>query len=777
MIMIKLALSFLLGVLLFQTCRELPSLSYLFLFPILVLFWLKIPQTLFALIILLGFSWTHLFAYHSLNPQISSDIVGNEVNVKGHIVELKTYTQEYSQFIFKLLTPSLESSDALVAKKVLLSWYQPKYQLRKGQLCHLTVKLKKPWGFSNPGAWDYEKTLFLQGITARGYVRQGTCQLAEIEVRKLSHLRESWINNFLHKSANYDNAAFMQALTFAYRENITDQHWNILRKTGTAHLLAISGLHLSAVAFIVFLVIQKIYCMSATLCNVIPARTVAAVAAIFATLFYAYLAGFTLPTQRALIMVALALSAILLRRPMFSLSVYSSALLLVLIINPLAVLTAGFWMSFLAVLFIFIALNATKSLGSKKFTSKLIRIGLIQCYLGVALFPISLLIFSEASIISPLVNLLAIPYVSFIVLPLLLFAQSIFLLGIENIEWLLNLIDMLLAGLWWGLEGFASTEYAAWQFKPTLVGVICFEAGLYILVQAKGFPAKYLAWMLLLAMFALKEPSLKGGQLRMTTLDVGQGLAVVIELPHYTLLYDAGMRSRSGLNTGRIVIQPYLEWRNIQTVDMAIVSHNDNDHAGGMHWLLENTEVETLVVSNEPSLYSARHVTICRAGDQWQSGNVTFHMLHPPDKWQSNDNNRSCVLQISHPAGTILLTGDIEKLAEEWLVEQYGDKLASDLITAPHHGSRSSSSYRFVDRVHPQTVVFSAGYMNRYGFPHATISQRYQDRGTQIVDTIHHGAVTFLFDIEKGIQMQTGHRLKNKRYWHSTEEELTDPIE
>ena len=183
------------------------------------------------------------------------------------------------------------------------------------------------------------------------------------------------------------------------------------------------------------------------------------------------------------------------------------------------------------------------------------------------------------------------------------------------------------------------------------------------------------------------------------------------------------------------------------------------------------------MVSNQAELYDFDRPRLCRAGYQWQLDEVVFKVLHPPTNWQSNDNSRSCVMQINHAAGKILLTGDIEKSAEEWLISQYGGNLSSDVIIAPHHGSKTSSSYRFVGLDHPQTVVFSAGYRNRYGFPHATITQRYQDIGAQLVDTVRQGAVTFLFDVDNGLQMQTGYRQDSKRYWHSTQQEITDPIE
>ena len=470
-------------------------------------------------------------------------------------------------------------------------------------------------------------------------------------------------------------------------------------------------------------------------------------------------------------MVIIGLLAILLRKPVFNISLLSSALILVLIINPLSVLNAGFWMSFLAVLFIFIVVKRTQGKG------RIFRIIAVQLYLGLALFPVSLLFFSQASIISPLVNLIAIPLVSFVLLPLLLINQVLFLFDLSVSNSIFVVLDQLFSLLWWGLQQSAELEFSSLEFSPKVLGVVAFEVGLFMLIQAKGMPVRHLGWVLLAGLFLIKDPQVRQGQMRMTVLDVGQGLAMVIETENHVLIYDAGARSLSGFNTGEAVVFPYLKTRAISKVDMAVISHNDNDHSGGMHWLIGQGVVNDLMVSNQPELYDFDDTRLCRAGDEWRWDGVHFRVLHPPKKWRSNDNNRSCVLQIRHTTGNILLTGDIEKSAEEWLISQYGDNLSSNIMIAPHHGSKSSSSYRFVDMVHPQTVVFSAGYRNRYGFPHATITQRYQEIGAQLVDTASQGAVTFLFDASDGLQIQTGHRQYSKRYWHSTQQVITDPIE
>jgi len=769
--MAKVALSFLLGVLLFQNSTMLPPYYCLLLVPVCFLLLLHYPFSSPLLFMSSGYCWAFLFSLYIIYPKLSSQLEEEDIQVAGVVAEVKSESHQFSKFILNIDKASIRQLSSQIPKKIMLSWYQPKQEIQPHQQCEFVVRLKKIWGYSNPGRMDYEKNMFIAGIGARGYVRSGQCHQLNLTESEQPSLRQQWITHFQQVASRYQYSNLMQALTFGEREDIEQTQWKVLRETGTSHLLAISGLHLSAISVVMFFLVNRLARCSAWVCERIPAQSIAAVFAMMAAIFYAYLAGFSLPTQRALIMVLVGLFAILLRKPVINIPVLSSALLLVLIINPLAVLSAGFWMSFLAALFIFIVINSTQG------KSKLFRIIAVQFYLGFALFPISLLFFSQASIISPLVNLIAIPLVSFVLLPLLLITQVLFLFDVAMSDSLFILLDLLFSWLWWGLQHAAEFEYSSFEFTPKLLGVIAYEVGLFMLVQAKGLPARHLAWVLLAGLLLIKQPQLNQGQMRLTVLDVGQGLALAIETENHALIYDAGVRSLSGFNAGDAVVVPYLKTRALSKVDLAIVSHNDNDHSGGMHSLIAQGVIMDLMVSNHPELYDFKNTRLCRAGNEWQWDGVEFKVLHPPKKWKSNDNNRSCVLQINHVAGKILLTGDIEKSAEEWLISQYGDNLSSDIIIAPHHGSKSSSSYRFVDLVHPQTVVFSVGYRNRYGFPHATITQRYQNMGAQLVDTARQGAVTFLFDTNDGLQMQAGHRQNSKRYWHSTQQEIIDPIE
>ena len=767
--MIRFALLFLLGVLIFQTSRTLPPFYIVIGFPAVAVLYYYFPRGRYAYIVVLGFLWSYLFAAVRLVPVLSPQFEGVDVTIVGSITEVRKNAPNYARFIFKLSNSQGADLVARLPAKLSLSWYYPEHALVSHQNCRLRVRLKKHWRFANPGSADREKQMFLDGIGARGYVRSGECQPAAT-VASRAGLRTRLLDNFARMETKYRNFGLMQALTFGERGRMQTSQWEILRATGTSHLLAISGLHLSAISVVAFFIATFLAKLSANLCERIPAQCVAAIFAMLATSVYAYLAGFSIPTQRALIMVFIAFGAILLRKPLVQFSVLATALFAVLLLNPLAVLTVSFWMSFLAVMFIFVILKT--SVGLSKF-SILFR---VQIFLAAALLPVSMRFFTQGSLIAPIVNLIAVPYVSFLLLPVLMIAQLLFLTGTDSLShFLFSAVDRMFDLLQWWLQFCAQLPLASIYYHPTIAGVILYELGLLLLIQPRGFPLRSLAPVFLVALFFIRDYTLTENQLRVTVLDVGQGLAVVIETKNHTLLYDAGPKFTSGFNTGTAVVLPYLRKRNIKVLDKIIVSHNDNDHAGGVQALLDAATVDTLTISNGKDKYSANRIDYCRQGDEWIWDGVGFRILHPPNSWQSSPNNRSCVVQIMHPAGSVLLAGDIETAVERRLIAEYGDKLRSHLLLAPHHGSMSSSSRRFLARVRPQTAVFSVGYRNRYGFPHAKITARYQSIGAELVDTTREGAVTFIFDSRHGMQREVGYRPSSRRYWNSKWEHSIDP--
>ncbi len=557
----------------------------------------------------------------------------------------------------------------------------------------------------------------------------------------------------------------MQALTYGERKYLSRKQWDTLRLTGTAHLIAISGLHISVISMFTFFVLVKLISQSAYLCNIFPAHHYAALGTMLTAFFYAYLAGYSLPTQRALVMVLTVLVAAILHKPSLSLNVLAVALLLILIITPVSVLTVGFWYSFLSVLFIFIALNIFSNCGKlKKFI-------FIQLYLSAALLPLGLLIFKQGALIAPIANLIAIPLVSFIILPINFMAQLLFILELSLADYCLDLLNSLLSLLVSILTYLADMQINTIHYQASLAAVLIYQIGLYLVIQKKGFPGRYLAAALIAAILLLREGDVDDHELILTVLDVGQGLSVVIETAQHVMVYDTGLSTPSGFSMSNSVIKPYLLYRNIKQIDRLVISHNDNDHAGGLNQLLASNRVKQLMLGEYVEHKTHTHFTYCRRQQNWVWGQIRFEILHPPLAWQSDSNNQSCVIKVTHPNASFLLTGDIEQEVEALLVTEYGEQLKSDLLIVPHHGSRTSSSSEFLAKVQPAYAVVSAGIDNRYGHPHQQVIARYRDIDTRLLTTASSGAVTFKFD-QQGIHLPEAYADATKRYWHSARNRL-----
>ena len=763
--MIRIAVTFLLGALVFQTVPTLPSWHVLLLAPFIIALFRYYPKGYLLYFLIAGFLWSYLHAIFHLWPHLDYRIQGQDVEITGTVKAVQNQSQHYTRFIFQTEEIVTNKYNPSLPKKLMLSWYYPKNVINERQACKFIVRLKRYWRFANPGSSDIEKSMFLQGIGARGYVREGSCKNPILSISSSVNVRDRLIERFADQNSTLAYFAWMMALSYGVRDDLSEQDWQVLRSSGTAHLVAISGLHLSVIGFFVFFICRHCIRLSVRLCERFGAQRIAACCAMLAVFFYAYLAGFSIPTQRALIMVCIAFTAIIFNKPVVSFPLLATTLFITLLWDPLSVITASFWLSFLAVLSIFFIIKSATS--SNKWWIAL----RIQIFLAVALFPISLWFFQEGSIISPLVNLIAVPYISFIVLPILLLTQVLFALGISISNDLFYLLDNLLAYFWWFIKQATAFSFASYQYQPSLLGVLLFEIGWILFLFVKQHLFRAIALMLCAGLFLIKSNAMQDGQLRLAVLDVGQGLALVIETKTHAMLYDVGPQFPSGFNTADAVVIPYLHSRHIRRLDKMVISHHDNDHAGGLQTMLESGLVNELLFGHAAKTMPTMPVQKCQQGDTWLWGDVRFNVLHPPADWQANRNNSSCVIQILHPAGTILLTGDIEAEVEYRLLARFGDNLRSDIIVVPHHGSLSSSSTEFLEAVSPRVAIFSTGYRNRYGFPHATIQSRYQALGVKQLNTAKEGAIVFELDVNAGIQEQLGYRKSSQRYWHSSLED------
>jgi competence protein ComEC len=613
----------------------------------------------------------------------------------------------------------------------------------------------------NPGGFDYEGWLFSRGIGATGYVRAEPAprHLVAAPAFSVDALRAAVIEALQGARPQARNAGVLQALTVGERSAIPAQRWRTLVDTGTIHLMAISGLHIGLVAGLVYALVLLGWRRCARCCAWLAAPRAAAVLGLAAAVGYAVLAGFTLPTQRALVMLAVVSAALFWGRSLRPAQGLSVALVAVLALDPRAPLSPGFWLSFGAVAIILYSLSARLAAPGR--LSGLLR---LQWVLGLGLLVPLLWMFGEAPLVSPLANLIAVPWVSLLVVPPALAAVALLPLSSSLAGLLLGIADLALALLWPVLDLLQDLPLARWQAAQAAPWAFALAVlGLAILIAPRGWPARWLGLVLMLPLLLPAHPSPPLGSLRLTLLDVGQGLAVVARTRGHTLVFDVGARFGPRFDAGRAAVLPYLRTRGLRRIDRLIVSHGDNDHAGGLGSVLEGIEVDTLMLG--PDLDHPRGEP-CLRGRRWVWDGVVFSVLHPPPgPWGGGRNDGSCVLRIQTAGAAILLTADIEAGAERALAADPEMDLASAVLLVPHHGSRSSSSEVFIDRVAPELALLAVGHRNPYGLPRPEVLARYAARGIPVLDTARNGAITL--EIGESVSVVAKHREQARRYWHA----------
>jgi competence protein ComEC len=372
-----------------------------------------------------------------------------------------------------------------------------------------------------------------------------------------------------------------------------------------------------------------------------------------------------------------------------------------------------------------------------------------------------LLFFQETSLIAPLANLVAVPVVSFLIVPLLLVTMVLLSIDIPIAVWLLDFTEQLLSILWWYLDFLAGSHLSVWQTPVFSVGLLCLSIiGILILLAPRGWPLRWLGAVLLLPIFFYSPNRPGPAEVWFTLLDVGQGLSAVIQTQHHTLVFDTGP-AFGEFDTGSAVVVPFLRYHGVQQLDMLMISHADNDHIGGAQAVLAAYPAKQILSSDPDKLTASKP---CLQGQSWQWDHVQFEVFHPAVNQSGTRNDLSCVLKITSPYGTILLTGDIERRAEIELVRKYAQQLSADIIVAPHHGSRSSSSAAFIQQVSPRFVLFASGYQNRYNFPAAEVVARYHKMGSQAHQTGTQGALQIKLDPQMNLTPASW-RGQQRRIW------------
>jgi len=736
------AITFIAGTLVLHLQAKLPAISILLLVAASVFFLLSRrlrPVAIFSL----GFLWA---AFHNalLTAQgLPENLQGKTVLVEG-VVQERPPAQNDIRMRFLFKSNRLDAGDGWqpFATRVRLDWYGEHLDPQPGERWQLAVRLRQPGGYANPGGFDYEQWLYRERIRATGYVRadERNRHVGSAPVAVIESMRSRLSATMAVDVEKRPSMALVQALTVGQRNRISQDQWQILRATGTSHLMAISGLHISLVAGLVFGCVRFAWARAALLsARLLPVRA-AALAALLAATLYALLSGFAIPAQRALIMVALLMVALMAGRRATFPGVISIAALLTLLIDPVSILSAGWWLSFGAVTII-----AWFSVGRNGYRYPSRRWLLMPLILAVCMMPLLVLFFQQVSLVAPLANIVAVPWVSFLVVPLALtgavvcaFSEQFGLIVLQLSAWLLDVLWQVLAWL-----ADLDIALASWP-QPAGGQLLLASLGMACLFLPRGMPGRWAGVMLILPMLLAAQQRPAPNEVRVSLLDVGQGLSAVIRTARHTLVYDTGPAFGSHFDTGRAVLVPYLRSKGVARVDRLVISHGDNDHIGGARSLLAVYPVDE-VLSSVPFEHDGRQATACRRGMSWSWDGVMFTIMHPQPGDNYTGNDASCVLGISVAGGQqLLLTGDIERAGEHALLGHYGEGLKSSVLVVPHHGSRTSSTAAFVAAVSPALALVPAGHRNRYRFPRPEVIARYREIGSQVLETGKSGAISVI---------------------------------
>lgn len=718
----------------------------------------------------LGFVWTFIFVHSMMVWSLPIEWEGKPLEVIGYIASLPVTDPIQTHFLFELKKVKLDKQIIQNNALIKISWRQPagQHQIKVGDKWQFNVRLKRIHGTQNPGGFDYEAWALQKRLLATGYI------LSNKNNQFISH---SWRYNLIDQFRqmlyqriqtylpNSKTAPWLMALMLGERNNISEKDWQVLRNTGTNHLMAIAGLHIAVIFGMTHLITAWIWRRIPFLLLRFPAQYAAAYAALIIAIFYSALAGFSIPTQRACYMLTIFILMLLKKRIVNSWHVWSTSLGIMLLNNPLIVLTESFWLSFGTIALIIYGMG-----GRLKPRGWWWKWGRVQWVISLGLVPFTLFLFQQSSMISFIANSIAIPWVEFLILPFC-FLSTVFVLLVPSVSmWLIFIADKSCYGLWVLLSWISQLPFSSWhQVIPNAVILIQTLCGCLLLLLPNGFPGRWLGifWILPLLVYQPSKPAL--GDYWLTLLDVGQGLSAVIQTKTHVLVYDAGPKFQGNVDMGESVVLPYLYTQNTRQIDMLVISHGDNDHIGGVAALLNSLSIQSVKTSvpQKLLLFNQRfhfNVDYCLAGETWQWDQVTFSFLYPTSKMLSLGNNSSCILQISNGSQTILLTGDIEKLAEKKLL-MTTIPLSADILIAPHHGSRTSGLKEFITAVHPSFVLYAIGYRNRYHFPHQTIVKSYEELKSTQLDTVSAGAIQFKLERDKTISQPALYRLTHKKYW------------
>ena len=737
--------------------------------------------------LLLGGGVAGLQAHHRLGDRLDPALEGRDLIVTGTIAGLPRHDVGVSRFVFEPEDARLGDEAVVLPSRILLSWYAgmedrellagPGPELKAAQRWQLRVRLRQPHGAFNPHGFDFELWLFEQGLGATGYVRSGRSAQAQRLAPPAGHwvqrARQRVRDDIEEAVGDERSAGVLSALVVGDQSAIDRDDWDLFRITGVAHLMSISGLHVTMFAWVVGLLLRRLWAWQPRWGLRLAAPVAARWGGLIAALGYAVFSGWGVPAQRTVWMLAVVVLVAQSGRRWPWPMVLAAAAALVCLLDPWAVLQPGFWLSFVAVAVLMAADGgrwAAASLEPSVAGSRLA--GWLRRWRGAAvaglrtqwiaslgLAPLSLVFFQQVSLVGLLANLMAIPLITLVVTPA-------------------GILGVVLPGAWpmaaWLVEQFSAVlgllarwPWAQWTTAAAAPwAMACGLAGGALLTLPLPWRVRALALPLICPLvWPLADRPLPGSY-DLLALDVGQGTAVLVRTARHTLLYDAGPQYSRDSDAGRRVVVPALQALGERRLDLLMLSHRDADHVGGVRAVLArypDTPVSSSLEPDHPLRSDMVAHRRCEAGQSWVWDGVHFSVLHPGPHDAApplKPNQVSCVLRIEAQGRVALLAGDIERGEEARLVASQGEALAAHLLLVPHHGSRTSSTPPFLAAVRPEVAVFQAGYRNRFSHPAADVLSRYQRHGIAVITTARCGAYRWT----EG-QGRCERDLR-RRYWH-----------
>ena len=796
------------------TCAGITLLCVLLMYLFRRIHWLR-HALICMLFFILGFAWNANYANSRLNNILAQELEGEELSIEGRVIGLPQGSATGAKFAFEINQMFLkgETKDQF-PNQIYLSWqpawrsYQNIPEVIPGQRWKLKVKLKRPYGSLNPYAFDFERWSFQQDFGASGSIKAGKLLRANdigilefaLQMELARYKLRKKIKSALSPDARY--AGVIIALVMGDQNAIHQDDWGVFNATGIGHLISISGLHVTMLAgagaaLAAFCWRRKFLPL------LLPVGKVAALSGFLTAFIYAWLAGFQIPAQRTMYMVGVVAFALWTGRNPRSFDIWWWALALVLLIDPMAPYTPGFWLSFGAVAAILYAMKDSSGLlgvptGREldvPLTSRLMQACneacRVQAVVTIALIPITLFWFYQVSIVSPLANAFAIPVVSYIVTPLAIAGALLpEFLG----KWLLIPAHVTMEYLATLLEWMASWNWAVvWSNQPSYWFLILSGVGIIYAIKpgelAISWRSRLCALIPTVTLFTSLAnfigDTLKPGEFKATVLDIGQGTAVLIETANKRLLYDTGPIQGKGDDAGQRTILPYLRAKGINQIDRMVISHSDSDHVGGAASLLKQIAFDEMMGSlpSDNALLlnlSARKIPSipCRYGQYWRWDEVDFVIWHPHEftnfqkQYSMKPNEMSCVLEVRNKNYSFWLTGDVERQGEAEITERLDAAMLSEIgdrqiiFMAPHHGSKTSSSVELLKTLEPDIAFAQNGYRNRYGHPHPTVTARYKSLDIPFYQTPETGAQIWTFRTDLSSASRRFMRWDGGRLWH-----------